>query len=121
MTVLARLDGTDTDGGSTWYEKGMQWAVAKSVSDGSNPEDPVSREQIVTMLYRYAGSPEITDTSVQSYPDSELVSPYAINAFNWAISCGIINGMDDGTLNASGDASRAQVSAMMERFIKTAA
>ncbi|MBM6871575.1 discoidin domain-containing protein, partial [Pseudoflavonifractor phocaeensis] len=57
MTVLARLDGADTAGSNPWYQKGMEWAVAQGVSDGTNPDALISREQLATMLYRYAGSP----------------------------------------------------------------
>ena len=52
MTVLARYAGADTTGGATWYEKGMNWAKAKGVSDGTNPNADITREQLVTMLYR---------------------------------------------------------------------
>ena len=53
MTVLARYAGEDTTGGATWYEKGMNWAKAKGVSDGTNPNANITREQLVTMMYRY--------------------------------------------------------------------
>ena len=51
MTVLARYAGEDTTGG-TWYEKSMEWAGAKGVSDGTNPNADITREQLVTMLLR---------------------------------------------------------------------
>lgn len=51
MTILARYAGTDTTGGATWYAKGMNWAKANGVSDGTNPEVNITREQLVTMLY----------------------------------------------------------------------
>lgn len=60
MTVLARMNDVDTEGGSTWYEKGLLWAVEQGISDGTNPEQKISREQLVTMLYRAAGRPEIS-------------------------------------------------------------
>ena len=56
--VLARYAGEDTTGGATWYEKGMNWAKAKGVSDGTNPTVNITREQLVTMLYplrRFSG------------------------------------------------------------------
>ena len=54
MTVLARHAGEDTTGGSVWYEKGMNWAKANGVSDGTNPQVNITREQLAAMLYRYA-------------------------------------------------------------------
>ena len=57
MTVLARFDGQDTTGGAVWYEKAMEWAREHGVSDGSDPEGSITREQLATMLWRYAGSP----------------------------------------------------------------
>ena len=54
MTILARMDGQDVTGGSTWYEKAMNWAKANGVSDGTMPEVNITREQLATMLYSYA-------------------------------------------------------------------
>ena len=59
LTMLARYDGVDTSTGSTWYEAGAAWAVAEGVSDGTNLEADLTREQLVTMLWRYAGSPMV--------------------------------------------------------------
>lgn len=57
MTVLARFDGQDTTGGAVWYEKAMTWAKENGISDGSNPDGSITREQLATMLWRYVGSP----------------------------------------------------------------
>ena len=115
MTVLARYDGEDTTTGDTWYEKGMDWAKANGVSDGTNPDANITREQLATMLYRYAGSPE-HDGAIDRFPDADAVSSYAAEAMRWAVSNGLIDGMDDGTLNPQGDATRAQVAAVLARF-----
>jgi hypothetical protein len=117
MTVLARLDGTDTTGGSVWYEKGMNWAVSKSVSDGSDPNGNITREQLATMLYLYAGTPEATGTAA-SFSDSAKISDYATEAMNWAVGTGLLNGNDDGTLNPVGNATRAEVATILMRFIE---
>ena len=53
MVVLSRFDGVDTSGSETWYEKGMDWAVASGISDGSNPNGNITREQLITMLWRF--------------------------------------------------------------------
>ena len=114
MTVLARYAGTDTTGGATWYEKGMNWAKANGVSDGTNPEVNITREQLVTMLYRYAGSPK-ANGSLDSFSDAASVSSYAVNAMQWAVANGIVNG-SNGKLNPQNNAIRAEVAAILMRF-----
>ena len=114
MTVLARYAGEDTTGGATWYEKGMNWAKAKGVSDGTNPEVNITREQLVTMLYRYAGSPK-ANGSLDSFSDAASVSSYAVNAMQWAVANGIVNG-SNGKLNPKNNATRAEVAAILMRF-----
>ena len=114
MTVLARYAGEDTTGGSPWYQKGMNWAKAKGVSDGTNPEVNITREQLVTMLYRYAGSPA-TNGSLDNFSDAASVSSYAVNAMQWAVANGIVNG-SNGKLNPQNNATRAQVAAILMRF-----
>ena len=114
MTVLARYAGEDTTGGAIWYEKGMNWAKAKGVSDGTNPEVNITREQLVTMLYRYAGSPK-ANGSLDSFSDAASVSSYAVNAMQWAVANGIVNG-SNGKLNPKNNATRAEVAAILMRF-----
>ena len=114
MTVLARYAGEDTIGGATWYEKGMEWAKANGVSDGTNPNADITREQLVTMLYRYAGSPK-ADGKLDSFSDAASVSSYAVNAMQWAVANGIVNG-SNGKLNSQNNATRAQVTAILMRF-----
>ena len=115
MTTLARYDGEDTTTGATWYEKGMDWAKNNGVSDGTNPDANVTREQLATMLYRYAGSPE-HNGSVDRFPDADQISDFAAEAMRWAVANGLIDGMGDGTLNPQGNATRAQVAAVLVRF-----
>ena len=114
MTVLARYAGEDTTGGATWYEKGMNWAKAKGVSDGTHPTVNITREQLVTMLYRYAGSPK-ANGSLNSFSDAASVNSYAVNAMQWAVANGIVNGLN-GKLNPQNNATRAQVAAILMRF-----
>lgn len=115
MTVLARFDGHDTSGGAIWYEKGMEWAKANGVSDGSNPNGSITREQLAAMLWRYAGSPA-AGGSLTGFSDVGNVSGYATDAMRWAVSTGIIGGMGNGTLAPQGKATRAQVATMLMRF-----
>ena len=116
VTVLARFDGVDTSGGSSWYEAGMQWAVEAGISDGSGMDQSLTREQLATMLYRYAGSPAVTG-SVNTFPDAGSVSGFAADAMAWAVENGLISGMGDGTLAPQGQATRAQVAAILQRFV----
>ena len=115
VTVLARLAGESTDGGANWYDKGCAWAVTNGVSDGTDPNGTVSREQLAAMLYRYFGSPAVSGSL--SFADASSVSEYAHDAMQWCVNNGIINGMD-GLLNPQGQATRAQVSAMFARYIR---
>ncbi|MGN1001197.1 MAG: S-layer homology domain-containing protein [Oscillospiraceae bacterium] len=114
MTVLARFDGVDTTGGE-WYETGMAWAVENGVSDGTDPEAPITREQLATMLWRYSGSPAAAG-DMERYPDAGSVSDYAQEAMRWAVETGLIGGMDDGTLNPQGSATRAQLATILMRY-----
>ena len=114
MTVLARYAGEDTTGSTPWYQKGMEWAKANGVSDGTNPEVNITREQLVTMLYRYVGSPK-ANGSLDSFSDAASVSSYAVNAMQWAVANGIVNG-SNGKLNPQNNATRAEVAAILMRF-----
>ena len=117
-TILARMDGVDTDG-SVWYDAGQNWATANDISDGSAPEAAVTREQLATMLFRFAqhkGMAAVTLAEhIYGYPDADSVSGYAIPALNWAIGAGIINGLD-GALAPQDGATRAQLATMLMRF-----
>lgn len=117
LTILARYDGVDTSTGSTWYEAGAVWAIAEGVSDGTNLEANLTREQLVTMLWRYAGSP-VVEGDLADYPDSASVSNWAVNAMIWAVENGVITGTGAGALNPQGTATRAEVATILMRFIK---
>lgn len=118
MTVLARLDGQDTaSAGDVWYASGMNWAVAREISDGSAPEANISREQLVVMLYRYAGSPTPPDLPLD-FADADQVGGYAGDAMRWAASQGILRGKTGGLLDPKGPATRAQVARMLENYLK---
>ena len=114
MTVLARYAGEDTANSTPWYQKGMEWAKANGVSDGTNPTANITREQLVAMLYRYAGSPAASG-SLDNFSDASTVSSYAVNAMQWAVANGIVNG-SNGKLNPKNNATRAEVAAILMRF-----
>ena len=115
MTVLARYDGESTEGGTVWYEKGMNWAKNKGISDGSAPNRNITREQLAAMLYRYAGEPDgAADLSV--YTDAGSVSAYAEKAVQWCVKNGILTGKTSSTLAPKATATRAECAAMLQRF-----
>lgn len=121
MTVLARHAGEDTTGGSVWYEKGMNWAKANGVSDGTNPQVNITREQLAAILYRYAQYKKYDvsvgeDTNILSYNDAQSISSYAIPAIQWACGAGVVTGKSGSKLDPKGNATRAEVAAMLMRF-----
>ena len=122
VTVLARFEGVDTTTGSTWYEAGQQWAMQNGVSDGSNMDASLTREQLVTMFYRYAQSKGYDTTqggmAIREYADFEQISDYAAEAMTWAVNTGIINGTSSTTISPQGEATRAQVATILMRFIE---
>ena len=115
LTVLARYNGVDTSKGSTWYEAGAAWAVETGISDGTNLDGALTREQLALMLYRYAGEPAAG--SLSAFGDAENVSSWAVQAMVWATENGLINGVGGDLLNPQGQATRAQVAAILARFV----
>ena len=120
VTVLARFEGVDTTTGDTWYEAGQQWAMQNGVSDGTNMDQGLSREQLATMLWRYAGSPSVSN-SLSGYTDAGTVSSYAQQAMAWCVEQGIIGGTTTTTLSPQGPATRAQVATILMRYIENIA
>lgn len=120
-TILARFSGVDTTVVSgEWYAVARQWAMENGVSDGTNPNGVITREQLATMLYRFAKNkglvqePVTADLSV--FVDAGQISDYALDAMRWAVSVGLLNGMDGNRLAPQGSAARAQVATMLMRF-----
>lgn len=122
MQVLFNMAGNpDVDSDSdVWYADAQTWAVEIGVSDGTSMTDNITREQIAAMLYRYAGilglDVAVEDADMSAFGDSDTVSSYATTSINWAVSVGILSG--DGTnLNPQDDATRAEMAAMLTRFM----
>ena len=119
VTVLAAYDGADTSSsGGVWYEAGQRWAVANGISDGTNMEQNLTREQLALMLWSYAGKPDARQ-SLTGYPDMGSVSNWAKQAMAWAVENGLISGVD-GALAPQGEATRAQVATILMRFVEKA-
>ena len=116
-TVLARLNGQSVDGGSPWYAAAQSWAVSAGVSDGTDPAGNITREALAAMLYRAAGSPAVSGNFL-AFSDGDSVSSWAESAMLWATQNGIIGGID-GALAPQGQATRAQVAAMLQRFMES--
>lgn len=119
-TMLARLSGEDTSTGETWWSVGQQWAIANGISDGSMSDQEIPREQLVTMLYRFAQLMGMDvsvgeDTNILSYNDAFDVSEWAIPAMQWACGAGVING-DGVNLMPSSVTSRAEVAQILMNF-----
>ena len=117
-TVLARLAGANTEGGAKWYDKGTEWAVQRGISDGTNPTAPVTREQLAAMLYRFAGAPAVS--GALNFNDANAVSEYARSALLWATQNGILNGVGGDLAAPAAPAERAQVAAMLARYLRSA-
>lgn len=117
-TVLARLDGINTSG-EIWYAAGQQWAMEHGISDGTNPNAEVTREQMAAMLYRYALLKEY-DTAEKAdladYADAASISDYAVEAMAWANAKEVVNGVTTTTLEPQMDAARVQVAQMLKSF-----
>lgn len=113
-TILARLEGVDTEGGASWYAKAQAWAMESGVSDGDDPMGAITREQLVTMLWRYSGAPGVE--FLLTAPDAGKISSWAMDAMRWAVSEGIIEGDETGAVNPTGSATRAEAAAIFMRF-----
>ena len=132
-TILYRLAGepdvsgdlpfTDVAAGQ-WYTDAVLWAAQNGIVNGVAegifaPMNTLTREQLVTMLYRYAeaeGYDVSAAADLSGYPDAGKVLSYAQKAMSWAVAEGIVAGMDDGTLNPAGNATRAQIATILMRF-----
>lgn len=123
--VLARMDGVDTSqtNGGPWYQAGLDWAVKNGISDGTNPNNNITREQFASMLYRYAESAgkDITaDTSeLNKFIDTINIASYALEPLAWAVENGIVSGTGNDSISPAGNATRAQVATMLMRYDKT--
>lgn len=122
--VLARMDGVDTStaSGEAWYQPGLDWAVENGISDGTNPNNNITREQFAAMLYRYAenaGEDITADTAeLNKFIDTINISSYALQPLAWAVENGIVSGTSSDTISLAGNATRAQVATMLMRYDK---
>lgn len=110
-----------------WYAEAVNWAVWQGYMSGYGtgsfgPNDALTREQLVTVLWRYSGSPVMGDSSMlNTFSDAAMTSDYAQQAMTWAYAQGVISGNADGTLNPQGTATRAEVATILMRFYENMA
>lgn len=117
-TILARIEGADTEGGETWYAKARDWAMEAGISDGTDAMGAITREQLVTMLWRSRGEPGVD--FLLTARDADRISSWAYEAMRWAVSEGIIEGDENGFISPAATATRAQAAAIIMRFIEGA-
>lgn len=109
-TVLARQGNADLSGGSNWYEKSQLWAVDKGISDGTNPQDSISRAQMISMLWRTAGSPGTTDSPWFTDVPADA---YYTDAVAWAAKNNITSGVGNGKFDPNASCTRAQIATFL--------
>ena len=114
-TILARQNDADLTGGATWFENAQNWAKAKGISDGANPNGTINRAQMVTMLWRAMGQP--ATASGASFADVPADSYYA-QAVAWAIENGITTGVGNGRFDPNSTCTRAQIATFLYRYMK---
>ncbi len=117
FNALYKMSGENYPTGDVWYASGVNFVKAKGISDGSDPNGKITREQLVLMLYNYAGSPKIKGT-LPFYRDSAKISSYAKEAFVWAIQNNYISGKPNNQLDPQGKATRAEVAVILIRYLE---
>ncbi len=115
------LDFSDV-AGEAWYTEAVRWAASQGIVGGYGnstfgPNDPITREQLAVMLWRYSGSPAAANDELH-FNDEAEISGYALEAMRWAVENGILNGDGDGRLGPKVQATRAQVAQMLKNFIE---
>ncbi len=132
VTVLYRLAGEPNVEGMTttfkdvaegqWYTNAVIWAYNAGIINGIDettfaPMANVSREMLVTILYRFVGEPEADTAVLEGYVDANAISTYAVPAMAWAVENGVVNGITETVLAPQGTATRAQIATIMMRLI----
>ena len=112
-TILARQNDADLNGGNTWYEKAQLWSKEKGISDGTEPNAAINRAQMVTMLWRAAGSPAAQ--SGTAFQDVAAGSYYA-QAVAWAVEGGITAGVGGGRFDPNSTCTRGQIATFLYRL-----
>ncbi len=132
VTILYRIAGEPETTGECpftdiaadqWYTQAVTWAAENGIVNGMDettfaPNLYITREQIAVILYRYSEAEAVEEDALAAFPDAEKVSDYAVEAMNWAVAVGLING-SDGKLLPGETATRAQIATIMMRFLRS--
>ena len=114
VTMLARLDGVSTKGSDPWYKAGMEWAVRNGITTKTNANSPIAREEIVEMMWKFAGAPFVRGDYLVGFPDANKVSASAEEAMNWAVAVGLVEGTGNG-LEPKGETCRDVLATLFMR------
>lgn len=131
-TVLYRLEGQPEQAladvyndvsDDAWYADSVAWAAENGIVNGYGdgqfgPNDSVTREQFVVMLWRYVGSPEANSHDLTAFTDANQINGYALEALCWAVENGVLNGNGNGRLAPEGTATRAEAAQILKNFIE---
>ncbi len=109
-----------------WYQAAIAWAVEHQVANGYpdgtfRPDRPITRQELVTVLYRYTDSPAVDADTLSRFADGGRVNAYARPAMAWAVETGLVEGYPDGTLRPSATTKRSELAAIMVRYYERAA
>ncbi|MBO6267484.1 MAG: 5'-nucleotidase C-terminal domain-containing protein, partial [Synergistaceae bacterium] len=124
MKLIANMAGADTAPaeGEKWYDKAVAWAVENKISDGANPDGESTREDFATMLYNYVKTQGKGFTGSWYFlldnPDASQISESADEAMHWMVMNKVMQGMEDGTLQPKGTATRAQMAQILLNLSK---
>ena len=141
VTVLGRLADAEGDeeqsaaqfsdvAANAYYAPYVAWAAENGIVSGTepdrfDPDAPITREQMAALLYRYAqfqgNDTTAADAVIEQFSDYASVSDYAVDAMNWAVENGLMNGTDNSMLAPLGNATRAEVATILMRFVENAA
>ncbi|WP_454941426.1 S-layer homology domain-containing protein, partial [Evtepia sp.] len=138
VTILYRLAGEPAVSGDAaftdvadglWYTDAVLWAAQKGIVNGISatefaPAGDLTREQLATILFRYAesaGYDVSASADLSGFPDADQIQSYAAQALSWAVAEGLLQGFEDDTLRPQGNATRAQIATILMRFCQTVA
>ncbi len=107
----------------SWYAEAVIWVVNNKVVQGVSetsfaPDAQITREQLATILYRYAGEQKVEEDHLKDFKDVSTISAYAVDAMNWAVASGLIQGVGENRLAPAETATRAQVATILMRFVR---
>ena len=116
--VLSRAADAAVPDGEKWYSGSQQWAMENGVSDGTNPTNGITREQLITMLYALSGKPDADSGRLDGFKDADSASKWAVDALCWGVENGLITGRGGGILDPKADVTRAEACTIIIKYIE---